>query len=278
MPCKSMSYKIETVKTAPAQSSDWLIGALGAVAAAAALISVVRSRSLQSTEQNIRSTNSLRTELKTKIDATTPSIQTLEAIQSTTVNALANTPFVLESQTTIQPQLTKLLEATSSSEAFRAQYKLIQAIEASHNRVFANAVKVKATNALKTIGFTTVKILSESVHQVRLIATNYDQKQVHAVLKTAENSEPSIAAEVTGATHDESHQVLDALILALGEEGLRSSGPPTRRGSGGVIPHHHHHHNRDHSHSHSDRPESKKGPSARRSQQANKLGQQRQRN
>lgn len=284
MPCKSMMYSVEAVSS-PATNKSYqsLFSMLTVLVGSGILIAAARGASAKSNSAAIRPTSSLRRDLRAEIRRTAPAETTLSrpeivsSVKTSTLTALANTPFVVESAGRIAPSLEALLGATTLAEVALAQVTLTSAVEASHGRVFAATMRAAATRAIKKIGFASVTILSGSVEKVRLVAENDTGKQLHAEIRGGMNGQPAITVEVLRATHEESHQILDALELALTEEGLHSSGPPTRKGSGGLIPviqpHSH-----GHTHAHQAHPEARaQADGSRRPQKTNRDSSQRQR-
>ncbi|HKQ05961.1 MAG TPA: hypothetical protein VJ464_12565 [Blastocatellia bacterium] len=246
MPCKSMQVSVEAVaRTEAAQSARGqssssiqpLALLIGAVFAAGSLIKSVNG--LASTQNGvIRSVASARRELQVKQSAPAQNVAAVadvEAVKAAILTALARAPYEVESAAVTAP-LKALAGASSLIKVKQAHKELLRTVEASHNRVFATALSAAVTNAIQRIGFTSIKTLPSASSKVRLVADNAAGKRLYAEVNVGVEAEPTVAAEVVGANHQESHAILDALEIALEEEGLRARGAPIRKGSGGVLP------------------------------------------
>lgn len=157
-----------------------------------------------------------------------------EAMQVSTLLSLTTTPYVVEGYPAIQQPLEVLQLATSPGVAQRAQQTLLQTIEASHQKIFVQALTTACANAARKVGFAAIQTVSTDTGMMRVIATDPSGRALVTEISADPNREPSIETEVVGVTDGSCHTLLDAFDKALEEEGVRAA-PSKRKFTGGVC-------------------------------------------
>lgn len=170
-----------------------------------------------------------------RIQKAMPRSEEVESIRRATLGAIAETPALVADAAILYAPIQQLVEARSSAAVLRARDKLIQVVEACHNKVFGELVRNAALAAFRKIGLTAVEVTSTLDTNLRMVAHDESGRTLVTEIDTNPDHEPSIATEALGVCHGASHALLEAFDQALEAEGVRAGVPPSRKKTGGVA-------------------------------------------
>jgi hypothetical protein len=156
-----------------------------------------------------------------------------EKIQVSTLLAVSQAPCLVERPEVVTHHVETLVKAASLDEAAVAQRRLMETLEAGHQRVFLRSISDACAKAAQRIGFGTIEAKTCTSGELRVIATDAAGRSLVSEIRVDRRRDVHLETEVVGGEGC-CEQLLDRFDEALEAEGVRS-GPRARRSTGGVC-------------------------------------------
>lgn len=164
---------------------------------------------------------------------TSSGLSPVEAARVALLSGIAETPFVVAPNVSVEADLRAVRAAATVAEVERAGRVLLSRLEAAHQQVFTGALVVACSNASLKTGFGSVETAPGVAGGVRVIATDPAGRALVTEISGGEDAQ-SIRTEVVGVSDGSCQRILDAFDKALEEEGVRADAP-RRAVTGGVC-------------------------------------------
>lgn len=157
-----------------------------------------------------------------------------ESIRVAALISLVSAPYVMENPARLDQPLTALLSAKTVKEAREARQLLLNTAQSNHRQVFVHALTRACINSVQTVGFRNVESNQGALGATRILANDVQGRSLVVEIRPGKNGDPALAAEVLGVSDGSCHQIMDAFVKALAEQGVRYT-PPRREATGGVC-------------------------------------------
>lgn len=158
----------------------------------------------------------------------------VEAARAALLSGIAETPFVVAPNVSVEANLRAVRDAATVAEVERAGRVLLGRLEAAHQQVFTGALVVACSNASLKAGFGSVETAPGVSGGVRIIATDPAGRSLVTEIGGVGEGAQSIRTEVVGVSDGSCQRILDDFDKALEEEGVRADAP-RRTVTGGVC-------------------------------------------
>lgn len=152
-----------------------------------------------------------------------------------TLATLAGSPYHLQNPEALHAPMLALQNAGTLRDAQRAGAVLLQAAGEEHTALLRESLRLACAGASMKVGFTKVEAMSAAGGLMRVVATDEAGRSLVSEIRCDRDREPSVETEVVGVFDRSCERLLDAFDEALEAEGVRASGPPQRKYTGGVV-------------------------------------------